>query len=403
MSRPPIPIVSIDAPTREGVRPLAPAVAPPAEPYRVLFPLGAILGVLGVLPWLFAAIGLGAWPGMLHAAVMLQGFELCFVAGFLLTAMPAFTHGPRATPLELRAVVAGVLLFATLRFAGLEWPAHAAFALTLAFLMFSLARRVRFGAAAPPEEFALVGVGLLVGVTGGAWEALAAAGVLGEPAPRLALRLVERGMVLALVLGLGGLLVPTFAMMKDPIAIAGIARAGQRRPRRAFVLALAAGLVGALVLEALGHDRAGAWLRAAVGVASTQLAWKLWRAPGRRDRLSWSLWGAGWGVSLGLLAAAIWPAREIAAWHVVLIAGYGLLTLAIGTRVVVSHGGHAMGEEGRVLHAGVAGALLVALVLRVAADGAGPHALAAYAGAAIAWTMAWSLWLAGVLPRVRRR
>ena len=48
--RPLIPISSIEAPTRQGVKPAPPTASASPEPYRVLFPAGAALGMLGVLP-----------------------------------------------------------------------------------------------------------------------------------------------------------------------------------------------------------------------------------------------------------------------------------------------------------------------------------------------------------------
>jgi len=402
--RPPVPlrIAPIEAPTLASVRPLPPDERPAIEPYRVLFPAGAAFAIAGVLPWVFAAATPGAWPGLLHAGLMIQGFELCFVTGFLLTAMPAFTHGAKCRPWELAVATALAAAYGALQAAGFASGAGAAFSLALLFALFSLGRRVRFGGAAPPEEFLLVGLGLLLGIAGGAVQCLAAAGAFTEPVPRFGLRLVSRGMMPAIVLGLGGLLVPTFAMMKDPLAIVGVARAGQRAPRRVFVLAIGAALCFALVLEANGAAGPGAWVRAGAGLASTMLAWKLWRGPGRSVRLSWALWAAGWCVALGLVAAAALPGLEVTAWHLVFIGGYGLLTLAIATRVVVSHGGHEMAEETRVLGTGVVVAVVLALVLRLASDGGSAAAVRRDALAAAAWAVAWALWLAAALPRVLR-
>lgn len=398
----PIRIANIEAPTLKSVRPLPPAEKPTLEPYRVLFPLGAACAIAGTLPWLAHALGLGAWPGMMHAALMVQGFELAFVTGFLLTAMPAFTHGAKCRAWELAGTATGVTLFAALRLAGFEAIAHAAFTLTLAWAAFAVARRVRLGAAAPPEEFALVAVGVALGLAGGAMQALAAAGWLAEPSPRFALRLVSRGMVLALVLGLGGLLVPTFAMIPDPLRIPGIARAGQRGPRRAFLSALALLLGGSFVADALAHHVLGAWLRAVAGSASLLLAWKLWRLPPRPMRIAWTLWASGVLVLVGLVAAAIAPAHEIAAWHVVFVGGYGLLTMSIATRVVVSHGGHPHTDEPIVLGVPALACLALALLARLAGGEVDPSRLHALAGAGTLFALAWALWLAHVLPRVRR-
>ena len=391
--------------------------APPAggtrsvDPYRVLFPLGIAAALAGLLPWLAYAASLSpwwpqalafGWPGPAHAALMVQGFELAFISGFLLTAMPAFTHGPRCTRAELALVAGAVAAFVVLR--ATQQPAAAwAYLAALVALVFPLARRVRPGAAAPPEEFLLVATGMALGLAGGVVQALATLGVLPETAERAGVRCVSLGMMPALVLGLGGLLVPTFAMMKDPLAIAGFARAGDRPRRRAFTLTIAALLVLAVNLEFAGLGTPAAVLRAIAALASTQLAWKLWRLPGRRDRLSWALWSAGWCVALGFTAAALLPLQRVEAWHVVFVGGYALLTLGIATRVVVSHGGHPIADEARVLNWPALAGLALATLVRAFGPALDPaHATLEHVLAAAFGTLAFAAWLTAAWPRIRR-
>jgi len=67
------------------------------EPYRLLFPLGALLAWAGVLPWLFFAFrlrpvyesvnGMLAYRSFLHPLAELDGFLGCFAAGVVLTAL----------------------------------------------------------------------------------------------------------------------------------------------------------------------------------------------------------------------------------------------------------------------------------------------------------------------------
>jgi hypothetical protein len=67
------------------------------EPYRLLFPLGALLAWAGVLPWLFFAFRLRrvyepvhdmlAYRSFLHPLAELDGFLGCFAAGVVLTAL----------------------------------------------------------------------------------------------------------------------------------------------------------------------------------------------------------------------------------------------------------------------------------------------------------------------------
>jgi len=331
-----------------------------------------------------------------------QGFELAFVSGFLLTAMPAFTHGPRCTPVELGVVTALVAAHVVLR--ALDVPAAAwAFLAALVALGFVVARRVRAGEAAPPEEFLLAGAGIAMGLAGAVVQVLVSLSLMPEAAERAGVRCVSLGMLPALVLGLGGLLVPTFARMSDPLSIAGVARAGERVRRRVFVVAVAALLVVAVNLDFAGRVGAAGWCRALAALASTQLAWKLWRLPGRRDRLSWSIWTAGWCVALGFTAAAVWPLHRVEAWHVAFAGGYALLTLGIGTRVVVSHGGHAMSEEDVVLSALAVQALVAAALVRSLGPVLDPtHATQHHAVAAALAIVALGGWLLAAWPRLRR-
>ena len=389
---------------RDEVQPAPPAaerVAP--DPYRVLFPVGVAAALAGLVPWILVAARVPiAYPGPAHAALMTEGFELAFVCGFLLTAMPAFTHGPRCSPVELgtvSALVGAHVVLAALGVPGAAW----AFLASLAALGFVVARRVRPGEAAPPEEFLLVGTGMALGLAGAVVQVLASLGRLPEAAVRAGVRCVSLGMLPALVLGLGGLLVPTFARMSNPLTIAGIAKAGDRPRRRAFLLAVTALLVLAVNLDFAGRISPAAWCRALAALASTQLAWKLWRLPGRRDRLSWAIWSAGWCVALGFTAAAVWPLHRVEAWHLAFAGGYALLTLGIGTRVVVSHGGHAMSEESVVLSWWAVAALAAATLLRALGPVFDPlrttlhHAIAA--GLAV---LALSGWFVAAWPRIRR-
>jgi len=389
---------------RDEVQPLPPAVARTApDPYRVLFPLGVAAALAGLVPWILVAVRVPlAWPGPVHAALMVQGFELAFVSGFLLTAMPAFTHGPRCTPVELGVVTALVAAHVVLR--ALDVPAAAwAFLAALVALGFVVARRVRAGEAAPPEEFLLAGAGIAMGLAGAVVQVLVSLSLMPEAAERAGVRCVSLGMLPALVLGLGGLLVPTFARMSDPLSIAGVARAGERVRRRVFVVAVAALLVVAVNLDFAGRVGAAGWCRALAALASTQLAWKLWRLPGRRDRLSWSIWTAGWCVALGFTAAAVWPLHRVEAWHVAFAGGYALLTLGIGTRVVVSHGGHAMSEEDVVLSALAVQALVAAALVRSLGPVLDPtHATQHHAVAAALAIVALGGWLLAAWPRLRR-
>jgi uncharacterized protein involved in response to NO len=372
------------------------------DPYRLLFPLGIAYAIAGTLLWTLHAAGLIAYPGALHRAFMIEGFELSFVLGFLLTAMAAFTHGQRCTRGELAAAFCAQALFGTLALAGAPTAAHAVALLALLLLARALVTRVRRAPAPPPEEFLFVAFGLLCGLAGVTLLMLESAGLALGP-PRLGIRLLSLGMVLSLVLGLGGLLVPTFSGMRDPLVIPGLARAHERPPRRVLYLTLIALFTAAFALEALDQAGAGAGLRALAATVIGLLVWKLYRLPGRQDLPAFVLWSAGWMVLAGLWLTVLAPAHALAGEHVVFVGGFGLITFGIATRVVVSHGRHPITIEPGVLNQPVVLALVLALLVRVIAEWSPANLIAALWGVSgLLWAVAWGLWAARALPRIVR-
>ena len=186
------------------------------EPYRLLFPLGALLAWAGVLPWLFFALGATAlyqpifhslgWRASFHPIAQVEGFLTCIAAAFLFTFLPRRTATAPAAGWQIAVAVLAPL--AAVGCAWLEkWAAAQVVWLLLLFVLveFTL-RRMR---AAPPLQpgFIWVGVGLLMGAAGAV---LAAAGQGLDPG-RFWVHLAGRGLLLqglftGLVLGTADLL-----------------------------------------------------------------------------------------------------------------------------------------------------------------------------------------------------
>lgn len=389
------------APTREQASPLDSRRQEWPDPYRLLFPIGLTWALVGAGVWPLWALGVVPYPGLAHRLLMIQGFEHSFVLGFLLTAIPGFTKGERCQPGELAIALLSAVVFGLAALAGRPLVAQGVFVLSVIMLLVAVLRRVRHARLAPPLELMFVGFGLLMGLAGGLWQLAAAAG---RPAPlpgSVGERLVSLGMVLSLVLGVGSLLVPTFAGMRDPLMIPGIARAHERRGRMAFYAALIAVFALAFAAELAGRPRAGAWLRALAASVIGLMVWKLWRLPGRRDVPAFALWTAGWLVMAGLWAAAAGPAWTLAGLHLAFIGGFGLLTLGIGTRVVVAHGHFPLGDERATLSWWVAAAIALALIARLMAEWS-PARTALLGVSGAAWVAGWSLWAFRALPRIAR-
>ena len=413
-AKPPLPAGPRPGPFVPPVSPFGPprVVPPPGgvgpapagiEAYRVLFPLGLLYALVSALLWPMHALGWIPYAAETHWTLMIQGFQHCYILGFLLTALPAFLHSDRCRPGELAVVVAAMAVLGVASIAGRTVVAQAAYLATILTLVYVAARRIPVRRGDPPEEFLFVALGLLLGFGGALWGIAVAAGWAPEPASRFALHLVARGLVLAIVLGVGGLLVPTFSAMKEPLVVPGIAKPGERKPRRRLYLLLAAIFLASLVAEAYGRADLGAWLRVIAATPVLLLVWKLFRLPGRRDLLSFAIWGAGWFLLIGLWFSAILPAHAIAGFHIIFLGGFGLLTLGISTRVVVTHGKFPLQLERAILTPRVITFALAALVLRVAGEFITSDSIRLYGIAGTFWALAWADWGWRAVPCMIRK
>ena len=89
------------------------------EPFRIFFPIGALLALLGVALWpLYYAGAITEYPAILHARLMIEGFMASFIIGFLGTAGPRITSAPHFTRTEVLLLVTLDLLAAGLHFGG---------------------------------------------------------------------------------------------------------------------------------------------------------------------------------------------------------------------------------------------------------------------------------------------
>jgi uncharacterized protein involved in response to NO len=388
------------------------AHAAPGDPYRIFFPLGVLLGTAGVSIWLLYWLGLTAgYSGRAHAFVQIEGFLYSFIAGFLLTAIPRFT-GTTVPSRATQYVLATMVLATAVAFELQAFAAgHTLFLLVHAIVIALAVQRVRRRRSAPPEGFALVGIGMFAGLVAAVINVAVTLGAMPVEWDLLGRRLLTEGMVLLLVLGVGGFLGPRlmgFAPLPEPPRVA-IATAVRRPPlfagRKAAVYATA-GLVIALsvVLEYGLGVPAMAFARAAVATASILATIKPWLRPAVRTTLAWCVWSAHWLIMAGLWLAALAPAFRVDLLHVVFMGGFTLLVLAVGTRVTLSHGGHALSAERRSwpLRIGIATGLF-ALLARIGAAFAPEHFLAHLGIAALAWIVGMLLWGTYIVRLIRSR
>jgi uncharacterized protein involved in response to NO len=382
----------------------------PGDPYRIFFPLGILMGVAGVMMWpLYYWNVIGWYNGRSHAFVQTDCFLYAFIAGFLWTAIPRFT-GAAGPGRLIQYVVAALIVAQAIAFDLRQFPiGHALFIVSHTIVIAVAARCFIQRQHPPPETFVLVGLGLVAG-----WiAALVNAGIAIEwIRPELDLmgrRLMTEGMVLLLVLGVGGFLGPrllgfaTLPNLQNIGTLVGPAKTSRWMTLSRPLYGLAGvSLLLSVILEYAGGFPALAWLRAGIITSLVLLTIRPYRRPLTRTTLSFCVWTAFW-----LLIAASWlvvvsSKYRIDLMHIMFMGGFTLLVLAVGTRVVLSHGGHDLSQERRSwpLRVGLA-TVLTAMLARLGAPLAPGSYYSHLAWAALLWTGGILTWGNFLLRRIR--
>src|SRR5688500_16600214 len=137
------------------------------EPFRIFFPVGLLIGFLGVALWPLFFLGLiETYPNISHARLMVQGFLACFIFGFLGTAGPRVMSVQHFSRTEILRLLILLLAACILHLGAFHALADGLFALALIAFAISLSRRFRKRQDSPPPNFALVGLGLANGLVG---------------------------------------------------------------------------------------------------------------------------------------------------------------------------------------------------------------------------------------------
>lgn len=302
---------------------------PLPDPYRILFPAGALLGLWGILIWLPLIFTQEAYPVLAHRYLMLNGFTATFIAGFLMTAVPKFSQTKSAEAYEVVSFIVITitgLLFSYLDNEKLVFICSTIQALLiLAFLFARILKRK----ANPPYSFVFIFIGLFFWVFSGLMSAFVNAESFKV--------LHYEGSIAAIILGVGSRLIP---------GILGHVEIVQTQRKRyenekPFILTvplhfffIIAFFIGSYFLE----DSIGIYIRTLVVAGVGVYYWKLISFPKKKSALTWSLWISCWLIILSFLLKAFWTAGAIHASHSFFICGIFLLTLLVATRVLQSHG-----------------------------------------------------------------
>jgi len=375
------------------------------DPYRIFFPLGLALGLAGVSVWPFYYFGVTeGYSGRTHAFVQICGFLYSFAVGFLLTAIPRFT-GTKAPHRRIQYLLAAVIVIAVVGFeTGVFTLGHASFLVAHLILITLVVRRFLRRKENPPATFPLVGAGLMTGGIAAVLNTAIAFGAIAPSWDPLAKRLLTEGMFLMLVLGIGGFLGPRL------MGFTSFPQTGMANPKpgRMTVAYAAAGIVLLLSLIAeYGLEiNPASFLTAALATTIMCVTVKPWLFPAVRTTLAWCVWISNLLTVIGVWIAAFAPAYRADFLHILFIS-FTLMTVAVGTRVVLSHGGYPLSRERRCwpIRIGLV-TVLVAMLARLGAPFAPSTYFDHLAWAGILWVtgmLVWGLYVVRLLKSGTRR
>lgn len=371
------------------------------EPHRRLFPLGAGLAAVAVLPFALGGRGGGALA-VFHSVAQIQGFLTCFAVGFLFTWLPRRTH--TAPPDDWEMAVALAVPPATVLCAWGDEPALASW-LWLSLLAVVLTFTVRRLWSRPardlfPPVLLWVPASLAAGAAGAV---LVAAGPRLSPGHPLEAWSIGRGLLVqgfaaCLWLGAGGLLLPRLTRGEEQ---PGTPDPTRRRSRLALHGLAIAALLASFPLEVLGSARLGFGLRALVAGCVLVGAARIHRPPRLPGLLRWLVWLAAWLVPLGFALGAVGPRFRGAALHVLFVGGFAQVALAASTHLVLAQGA---GAERRAARTGgvpaMAALLAAAFGARIVAALEVRHVAAWLGVAAFSFLGAVAAWAAVVGPEL---
>ncbi len=372
-----------------------------AGPYRLMFPLGMLGGLLGVGHWILWSAGwLADSNPFFHSTMMVQGFLACFVVGFLMTALPRFLATDTARLWEVALVVTAALFFAGASLSQSWVFAQIAFLTLIVSALLFGARRLPRRTKNPPDSFLLVAFGLLHAVLA---SLLLLASGMGRNVALMetARQMLQIGFLLCLVLGIAGYLAPfLMGYGDDPSCDPDVHAKGMAR-WKLFVHAAAGALILASFFVEGNAPRVAAGLRAVITLGHLLVFAKIARPIRRKRTHVVFFWTACWMVAAGVVSAFLWPEYRIGALHILFIGGYSLMIFAFALNVILSHGAQPELLQGRLNPLWIMGtAVMVAMALRVTADLDAWRYQMWIQAASGTWFLAGVFWLGYIFPKL---
>ena len=373
-----------------------------AEPFRIFFPLGLLLGAIGVALWpLFVWHAIDFYPANAHVRLMIEGLMGSFIIGFLGTAGPRLLDARPLGGVEISALFALQLLSALLQLAQNQDTGDIVFLVLLLFFLGTMATRVRTAHDLPPPDFVLVLFGLLNAIVSIFLVVAAKSMADGAFANQLGSLMLNEGFVLLPILGVGAFFFPKLLGGATPRP-ADLKIAALVWMKRAAIAALT-GLViwSTFVMEALGWTRSAAIVRSLTTLFYF-VAWgRLFKKPSGPPFMAYCFRFGALLLVAGLLLPAALPAYRLANLHLTFIGGFSIILFTVSTRVILGHSGygHLFQKRLRFLIASLA-LLILAMVARVSADFLPLERNSRLVYAALIWLLAATIWAWALVPKL---
>ena len=367
------------------------------EPFRIFYPVGALLGLAGVSLWVLFYLGAPIpYPNVAHARLMIEGFMASFMFGFLGTAGPRLISAPPFSLPEVMILFTLDLLAAGAHAGGADRFGDICFTVCLCLFVWTLGKRFRQRKDSPPPNFVLVALGFLSGIVG------AALLVFSEAAQYsrtyfIGSALLNECFVLLPILGVAPFFIGRLLDLPSPDLPESRSFPPAWKRQAAFAGLIGVFVIGSFFLEMFAWPRMAGWVRL-VAVA----VYVAVRMPFRgRAFLANSLRGGLLSIVTGLTLVALLPVYRVGALHVVFITGFNLIVYTVAIRVVFGHSGNLAQLQKRLWFFIVTtGLLFLAMTSRFTADLAPAARVVHLLSAAFCWLAASLIWMLKVIPKI---
>lgn len=320
------------------------------NPFRLFFLLGLAGLFAGLSVWVLTGVSEDFYFGRLHAHYMIGVFLLNFVVGFLFTAIPRMTGMPPASMGEV-LLQFGTMLNAA--FWGLFETKEPMFffsiILALFFLFLFCLKRILTCRHVIPDVFPMVIISLGSGLLG------AILFVLGFE--DIGNKLFYLNLILGLCVGVGAKLIPMILRL----GCSGKYFAGEFW------------IVGTLLtlccfIESFWSESYGSFLRSLLILIAFFRYWKAHHFVGFNSSVALGTRVSALSILLGTLGTWLFPSYRLEALHLLYVSGFGLLTIMVASRIILSHSGHDLQLEFKNWFIKLPmGLILLAAVTRVSA------------------------------------